>query len=112
MKKTTSALVAALLVGIGLWGWSGQMAKAGPDWEHGQLFECHLDMRMGWKGPEHDRHWLDMMINQDQCLIEVSEHAIERSDRPEVRQFSQDIIDRSKKEIEQLKAWRKQWYGK
>lgn len=112
MQKVAMVLLLTLLFSLVSLGWGNQVAKAAPNWEHEQLFECHMDMYMGWKGPEHDYHWLNMMINQDTCLIEVSQHAIDRSDRPEVKQFSRAIIDRSRKEVEQLKAWRKEWYGK
>ncbi|MGB3135912.1 MAG: DUF305 domain-containing protein [Nodosilinea sp.] len=37
--------------------------------------------------------------------------AASQSDRPEVRQVAQTIVDTQQAEIDQMKQWRQEWYG-
>lgn len=59
-----------------------------------------------------DRHFIEQMIPHHQDAITMSQLALTKAQKSEVKLLAQNIIDSQSKEIEQMKAWYKQWYGK
>lgn len=55
--------------------------------------------------------FLSLMIPHHQEAIATAQRVLEHSDRPEMRQFAQDIIDVQAAEIEQMEAWLGEWYA-
>jgi uncharacterized protein (DUF305 family) len=41
----------------------------------------------------------------------MAQEALEKSNRPEVKQLAQTIIDAQQPEIQQMQQWKQQWYG-
>lgn len=41
----------------------------------------------------------------------MAQQALEKSDRAEIKELAQNIIDSQQKEIDQMQQWRKDWYG-
>jgi len=40
----------------------------------------------------------------------MAQQALEKSDRPEIKQLAQNIVDSQQKEIDQMNQWKKAWY--
>jgi uncharacterized protein (DUF305 family) len=59
----------------------------------------------------YDLRFIDMMIPHHQGAIAMAEDALKDSQHAEIKEMAQKIVDSQQKEIEQLKQWRRQWYG-
>lgn len=59
-----------------------------------------------------DAHFIEQMIPHHEDAITMSKLAQTKATRPEVKQLAQNIIDSQSKEIEQMKVWYKDWFGK
>ena len=57
-----------------------------------------------------DLQFIDQMIVHHQGAIMSSEHMIADSERPELRQLADNIQQSQSEQIEQMRAWREQWY--
>ncbi len=57
-----------------------------------------------------DLMFIDMMIPHHEGAVAMAQVALARAEHEEVRQLAQAIIDVQSREIEQLRAWRDQWY--
>ena len=57
-----------------------------------------------------DAHFIEQMIPHHEDAIVMAELALTKATRPEVKTLAQNIIDSQSKEIEQMKAWYKDWY--
>jgi uncharacterized protein (DUF305 family) len=58
----------------------------------------------------YDAQFIDGMIVHHQGAIDMSEEALEQSERPEIRQMAQTIIADQQREIEQMQQWRGEWF--
>ncbi len=58
-----------------------------------------------------DKAFIEAMIPHHQSAINMSEVAQEESKIPEIKELAKNIVDAQKREIEQMKQWRKQWYS-
>jgi uncharacterized protein (DUF305 family) len=54
--------------------------------------------------------YLSQMIPHHQEAIDTAQMVLERSDRPEMRQFAQQIINTQTAEIAQMQTWLREWY--
>jgi uncharacterized protein (DUF305 family) len=57
-----------------------------------------------------DKAFIDAMIPHHQSAIVMAQVALENSDNPKIKELAQNIISAQKREIEQMKQWRQQWY--
>lgn len=57
-----------------------------------------------------DRAFVDAMIPHHQSAIEMAQIASEKSKNPEIKELAENIVSAQKKEIEQMKQWRREWY--
>lgn len=58
-----------------------------------------------------DLQFLDSMIHHHEGAIQMANMVLGKTQRPELKQFAQKIIDDQSKEIAQMKQWREQWYA-
>lgn len=58
----------------------------------------------------YDLQFLDTMIAHHQAAVVMSKPALEKASRAEVKNLAQNIIRSQTKEIEQMQAWREQWF--
>lgn len=95
----------------------GPKGKGAPAHESGDMAK---DMRamndrmvghLGRKDAEYEKRFIDMMIPHHEGAIRSARHALEHSNRPELKEMAKKAIEDQQKEIEQLKKWRKEWYG-
>lgn len=59
-----------------------------------------------------DQHFIEEMIPHHEGAIEMAKLALERSKRDDVRSLATDIIDAQTREITDMKAWYRDWFGK
>ena len=57
-----------------------------------------------------DRAFIDAMIRHHEQAVEAAEIALDRSERDEIRGLAEEIVEAQTREIEQLRAWREEWY--
>lgn len=74
----------------------------------GNLAMSTRDMRQQMT---YDRHFIDMMVPHHQVAVTMAELALERSKRPEIREFAQAIVRDQTEEIAEMRRDRKAWYG-
>ena len=58
-----------------------------------------------------DKAFLEQMIPHHQMAIMMSRMAGGATQRPEMRDFTQSIIDTQAREIAQMQTWYEEWYG-
>lgn len=59
-----------------------------------------------------DAHFIEQMIPHHEDAITMSELALEKATRPEVKELANNIISSQSNEITQMKAWYKDWFGR
>lgn len=59
-----------------------------------------------------DAHFIEQMIPHHEDAITMAKLAQTRAQTPEVKQLAANIIESQGKEITQMKAWYKEWYGR
>ena len=59
-----------------------------------------------------DRHFIEMMIPHHQNAIAMANLASSRAKRPEVKKIAEAIKKEQTREIQEMRTWYKQWYGK
>jgi uncharacterized protein (DUF305 family) len=74
--------------------------------QQGMMMQC-----MMVAGEKADRHFIEMMISHHEGAMKMSDMALKRSKRPEIRQLAESIKSDQAREIAQMKSWYKQWYG-
>ncbi|NEQ27465.1 MAG: DUF305 domain-containing protein, partial [Microcoleus sp. SIO2G3] len=70
-----------------------------------------MSMDLGPKNETFDLRFVDGMIPHHEGAVAMAQDAIEKSNRPEIKQLAQEIIDAQEREISQLKQWRQSWYA-
>ena len=58
-----------------------------------------------------DQQFIDMMVPHHQGAVEMARIAQQRAEHAEIKQMAEDIAKSQSSEIDQMKAWRKQWFG-
>jgi uncharacterized protein (DUF305 family) len=59
-----------------------------------------------------DAHFIEQMIPHHKDAITMANLAQTKAKREEVKQLAQNIIDSQGKEIDQMKNWYKEWFGR
>lgn len=59
-----------------------------------------------------DAHFIEQMIPHHEDAITMAKLALVKSNRSEIKQLAQNIIESQSKEIDQMKSWYKDWFGK
>jgi uncharacterized protein (DUF305 family) len=97
---------------------SGMMnGMMGPGMMSGQMGPGMMSDGMMGQGPiadqnaPFDQRFLDQMIAHHQMAITSAQRMIADSARPELRDLAQRIITGQQREIDQMQAWRQEWYG-
>jgi uncharacterized protein (DUF305 family) len=70
------------------------------------------NMDVGPADASYDLRFVDSMIPHHQGALVMAQEVIQKSKRPELVKFAQEIIREQQKEIAQMQQWRKQWYPK
>ena len=59
-----------------------------------------------------DQHFIEMMIPHHQDAIAMADLALIRGKRPEVKKIAKAIKKEQTREIQEMRTWYKQWFGK
>jgi len=59
-----------------------------------------------------DAHFIEQMIPHHEDAITMAGLALQKATHQEIKQLAQDINRTQSEEIEQMRAWYKNWYGK
>jgi uncharacterized protein (DUF305 family) len=78
-----------------------------PGMDHGSM-----NMSLGPKDENFDLRFLDGMTPHHEGAVVMAQEALQKSQRPEIKQLAQAIIDAQQKEIAQMQQWRTAWYPK
>ena len=74
-----------------------------------------MDMGSGAPAPSmaatFDQAFIDMMVPHHESAVAMAEIALERAEHPEIKQLAGEIVAAQESEIEQLRAWRADWFG-
>ena len=70
-----------------------------------------MSMSLGKADAGFDKRFLDAMIPHHQGALTMSQDALQKSKRPQIRKLSESIIASQKLEIESMTKWRREWYG-
>ena len=76
--------------------------------------KCHSMMmnQLGKADKNYDLRFINAMIPHHQGAVMMAKDALKKSQHSEIKTMAQDIIVSQEKEIDQMKSWRKAWYGK
>ncbi len=86
------------------------MAMDGMDMGDGATMDMTTDIEELRGAEPFDLAFIDAMIAHHQQAIEAGEIALEESENPDIRSLSEGIISSQQAEIEQMTAWRSEWY--
>ena len=73
---------------------------------HGDTMDMAAEVEALREADEFDSAFIDAMIGHHAQAIEASEIALEQTEREEIRQLANAIIEAQRAEIEQLETWR------
>ena len=65
----------------------------------------------GAAGAPFDRQFIDMMVPHHQGATQMARIALSRGEHPQITRLSRAIVAAQDREVAQMKAWRKAWYG-
>jgi uncharacterized protein (DUF305 family) len=66
---------------------------------------------LGGKDDQFDLRFMNAMLPHHEGALTMAKEAVEKSARPEIKQLAQAILSSQQQEIDQMKQWRKDWYG-
>ncbi len=71
-----------------------------------------MNMDLGPADAQYDLRFIDAMTPHHLSAIEMATDALNKSQRPEIKQLARNIITAQNREIKQMKQWRQAWYPK
>jgi uncharacterized protein (DUF305 family) len=77
-----------------------------------QIAAMRMDLPLGKADKEFDLRFLDAMIPHHEGAIQMAQDLQQKSQRPEMVELAKNIITSQQSEIDEMKQWRKTWYGK
>ncbi|MBD2628913.1 DUF305 domain-containing protein [Trichormus variabilis] len=88
-------------------------AKMGHDMEMSseQMQAMMMNMDLGAANTEFDLRFINAMIPHHEAAVVMAKDALQKSQRPEIKNLAQEIIKAQDTEINQMKQWRKAWYN-
>jgi uncharacterized protein (DUF305 family) len=78
---------------------------------HGSSHNSH-NMDLGPADESLDLRFIDGMTPHHQGALTMAKEVLEKSQRPELRKFANQILADQQKEISLMQKWRKSWYPK
>lgn len=75
------------------------------------LSSMAMNSNLGAADDQFDLRFINAMLTHHQGAVTMAQEALEKSDRPAIKQLAQAIIRSQGQEISQLQQWRKAWYG-
>jgi len=115
-KSIVYAFVIAALLGVAAFGITNSRALAQatptptPAAEPHSAHSAHSAHNMANAAVPFDAQFIDGMIVHHEGAVVMAQEALTRSEQPELRALAEAIITAQGPEIEQMQAWRGEWY--
>ncbi len=77
-----------------------------------QMQGMMMNMDLGTADAEFDLRFINAMIPHHEGAVTMAKDALNKSKRPEIKKFAQEIINSQDTEISQMKQWHQAWYKK
>ncbi len=87
-----------------------EMEDMGMDMGDGATMDMTTDIEELRDADPFDLAFLDAMIPHHESAIEAGQIALEESENSEIRSLAEEIISSQQAEIDQMTAWRSEWY--
>lgn len=104
-RFTTLRVLIVLVLGLALTACS-QTSQTGMGMDHAAAGHTTTDPKAPF-----DQQFIDMMVPHHLGAVEMAKVAQARAERPEIRQMAEAIVRDQDREIQQMRGWRKAWYG-
>jgi len=98
-----------------------QMKKWSQSWYTGHVHEeedknmmqmnAKMMQMLGTADKNYEERFINTMIPHHEGAIMMAKDAIGKTSKPELKKMAENIISSQQKEIDQMKEWRKAWYG-
>ncbi len=69
-----------------------------------------MHMDLGPADAQYDLRFIDAMTPHHKGAVKMATDALQKSQRPEIKQLARNIIADQNREIKQMKQWRQAWY--
>lgn len=89
-------------------GMMGSQSGAIEDMSMGQMEQSLADK----SGDDFDKEFIANMIAHHEGAVNMAKKANESAKRSEIKELSQEVTSAQTKEIEMMRGWYKDWYGK
>ena len=70
-----------------------------------------MNGNLGAADDQFDLRFINAMLPHHEGAVTMAQEALQKSDRPEIKQLAQGIISSQEQEIAQMQQWKKAWYG-
>jgi uncharacterized protein (DUF305 family) len=70
-----------------------------------------MDLDLGPADTTFDQRFIDAMIPHHEAAVTMAQDLAGKTQRPEMKTLAKNILSSQQAEINQLKQWRKAWYG-
>lgn len=123
--KLISAILAVIALGSLIWAFTVQSRMnemhssmmgsqggmtSGMQGHSSGMGQAQMSGNLGPADAEYDKRFIDAMIPHHESAVDMAKDAQQKSQRSEIKQLAQAIIDAQTSEINQLKQWRDSWY--
>ena len=78
---------------------------------HGGMMGNSTDMATLENATPFDKEFIEQMIPHHQMAVMMGQMLLNSTNRPEMKQLAQNIIEAQTKEINQMREWHQLWYG-
>ena len=78
----------------------------------GGMMNDDADMEVLEAAPVFDKEFIEQMIPHHQMGVMMAQMVLARTDRPEIEELARSIIRTQTDEIEQMREWYTEWYGR
>lgn len=118
METNSKILIIAplsLVIGLGIGFYLGTMRPAPQPAADTQMHGAMDQMTVGLHGKTGaalEEAFLDEMIVHHEGAIQMAQALLADTKRPELIKLGQDIVTAQTGEIEQMKQWRRDWFGR
>ncbi|WP_427157383.1 DUF305 domain-containing protein [Aliinostoc sp. HNIBRCY26] len=75
-----------------------------------QMQSMMMDVNLGEADAEFDLRFINAMIPHHEAAVVMAKDALQKSQRPEIKNLAQAIIKGQNTEINQMQQWQKTWY--
>ncbi len=84
----------------------GHMMAMSEDMEQSMM----MSLDLGEADADFDLRFIDAMIPHHEGALVMAQDALSKTNRPEIKKLSQDVLNSQQNEIALMKQWRKDWY--